>query len=179
MTYFIADCHFGHKNIIASCNRPFDSLEAMDETLIANWQARVTEKDDVYIVGDLMFFCPDPERYLCRLPGRKHLIIGNHDPVWMKKTSPAFWFESIEHMEVIELAGRSVTLCHYPMMCWTESGRDGLLVYGHIHGNRHDSFWPLLSKMENAFNAGVEVNGYRPVTLEELMENNRPFRRGE
>lgn len=179
MTYFIADCHFGHKNIIASCRRPFDSLADMDQTLLSNWQARVTEADDIYIVGDLMYYCPDPEQYLCRLPGRKHLIVGNHDPVWMAKTSPAFWFESIEHMAVIELAGRTVTLCHYPMMCWAESKREGLLVYGHIHGNRHDSFWPLLSKMENALNAGVEINGYRPVTLEELMENNRPFRRGQ
>ena len=35
-----------------------------------------------------------------------------------------------------------------------------------------------MSNMENEriLNAGVDVNGYMPVTLEELMENNRAFK---
>ena len=85
MIYFTADLHFGHENIIAHCNRPFESTAEMDEMLLTNWCNQVHETDTVYILGDLMFYCKDPEHYLQRLPGRKHLIVGNHDPVWMKK----------------------------------------------------------------------------------------------
>ena len=54
-TYFTADVHFGHKNIITYSARPFGSVEEMDETIIANWNYRVRDNDDVWIVGDLMF----------------------------------------------------------------------------------------------------------------------------
>ena len=51
--YFTADSHFGHANVIKHCNRPFTTLEEMNEALIANWNARVHKNDHVYIAGDL------------------------------------------------------------------------------------------------------------------------------
>lgn len=34
MIYYTADPHFGHRNILAHCNRPFSSVEEMDKALI-------------------------------------------------------------------------------------------------------------------------------------------------
>jgi calcineurin-like phosphoesterase family protein len=67
---------------------------------------------------------------------------------------------------------RKITLCHYPMMSWEGVRRGAYHVYGHIHNNTGDFYWPLLSKMPNALNAGVEINDYYPVTIEEMIVNN-------
>ena len=50
--YYIADCHFGHGNVIRFDNRPFEETQSMDEVLIKNWNERITDEDDVYIIGD-------------------------------------------------------------------------------------------------------------------------------
>ena len=55
MIYFTADTHFGHNNVIQFCDRPFASVEEMDEAMIQNWNERVTGNDTVYILGDMFF----------------------------------------------------------------------------------------------------------------------------
>ena len=45
-TWFTADHHFGHRNVIRFCNRPFETVEEMDRTMIDNWNA-VVRPDDV------------------------------------------------------------------------------------------------------------------------------------
>ena len=40
-TYFTADQHFGHQNIIGYCDRPFHSVGEMNAVLVANWNAVV------------------------------------------------------------------------------------------------------------------------------------------
>jgi len=36
-TWFTADLHLGHRNIIEYCNRPFADVDEMNRALIANW----------------------------------------------------------------------------------------------------------------------------------------------
>jgi calcineurin-like phosphoesterase family protein len=177
MVFFTSDLHLGHQNIIRHCSRPFSDVDEMNHTLIDNWNSRVARNDEVWIVGDFSFRSEqDIPSYLEKLKGRKHLIIGNHDGSWMKKADWSSSFESIDMLKYFSLDGHEIVLCHYPMMCWPHSNRGSYLVYGHIHGNTDMVFWPLIRDNPFMLNAGVDVNGFYPVTFAELVKNNEAFK---
>lgn len=177
LIYYTADLHLGHANVIRHCDRPFRSVDEMDEALIQNWNSRVHRLDTVYIVGDLFFRNRRPcEECLAELKGRKHLITGNHDSSWMKKTDWPGFFESVNSLLTMKDNGRLVTLCHYPLMTWPDSRHDSYMVYGHIHNSTAAGFWPLIRDNTHMLNAGVDVNGFFPVTLDEMILNNERFK---
>ncbi|MCL2605782.1 MAG: metallophosphoesterase family protein [Coriobacteriia bacterium] len=175
MNYYTADLHLGHTNIIKFCNRPFANAHEMDRTLIENWNARVRRNDHVYIIGDFAFRNQRPAtKYLEELKGKKHLIVGNHDSKWMKEDGVLDHFESVDLMIEINDGKRKILMCHYPLMSW--KGKSTFLVYGHIHNNTNDSYWPLLKTYDRALNAGVDINSFQPATFEELVVNNERWR---
>ena len=137
MTYFTADLHLGHEGIIRFCNRPFTSVSEMDEVLIRNWNSRITDRDDVYILGDLMHKSKKkPENVLGELKGRKHLIIGNHDG-WLKDIDAGKYLVEVEKMIELKMNGMELTLCHYPLLSWPHMHQGGYCIFGHIH----PEFW--------------------------------------
>ena len=136
MVYFIADTHFGHNNIIKSCNRPFAESEEMDAALVRNWNSRVQSCDDVYILGDLIFRSDKhAEKYLDALRGRKHLLVGNHDKYWMRNTDASRYFESVEQIQKINFDGITAVLCHYPILEWDGYYSGSYMIFGHIHNS--------------------------------------------
>ena len=175
MTFFTADQHFGHFNIMRLSKRPFASLDEMNETLIARWNAKVRDEDMVYILGDLFFRAATVEPALQRLKGRKHLVLGNHDHTWTSKVRLADHFESVQNICEIKIGDKPATLCHYPMLSYPQARR-GYMIYGHIHNNTGDDYWPLIMRRGRMLNAGVDVNNFAPVTFDELLANNASFR---
>ena len=178
MIYYISDLHLGHSGIINLCNRPFTNVEEMDETIIDNWNKKVKQCDTVYIVGDFIWQDSKPEKYLERLNGKKILVVGNHDK-WAKKEQYARYFERITQYEEVSLNGHQITLCHYPMIEWKNSrkkgtNRLGYLIYGHIHNNIYPEY-KILFELPNALNAGADINGFVPVSFDELIINNEKF----
>lgn len=78
--FFTADHHFGHENIIKFSERPFESLEHMNEELIKRWNEKIGPGDTVYHLGDISLGKPDfTKEILDRLNGNIHLIKGNHE----------------------------------------------------------------------------------------------------
>jgi len=79
-TWFSADLHLGHANIIGHCDRPFRTVEQMNETIIARWNERVAPEDTAWLLGDAaMGTIEETLPLLGRLNGRKFLVAGNHD----------------------------------------------------------------------------------------------------
>jgi calcineurin-like phosphoesterase family protein len=78
--FITSDLHFFHKNVITYCNRPWNTVEEMNEGMIENWNKVVTNDDIVYILGDFSLSPKAVELILPRLNGKeKILILGNHD----------------------------------------------------------------------------------------------------
>jgi calcineurin-like phosphoesterase family protein len=158
---FTADPHFGHSRIIEFCKRPFASVGEMDSHILTRMQAAMTPEDDLWIVGDFAFGGSDQasrlDGYLASIPGRKHLVIGNHDKTWMMRLSG--WTSIHDLIEVRE-DGTRMTLCHYPMVTFPGARHGALQLFGHVHDN-----WP---GSRNSVNVGVDVWDFRPVGLAEI-----------
>ena len=178
--FFTADAHFGHANIIKHCNRPFASVEEMDETLIANWNAKVGRQDSVYILGDLIFkAAKEPEEYLKRLNGNKYLIKGNHDNSWVSKVDLEKFFAAVWQMGYTKDSGVEMVMCHYPMTDWPKKHHGTYMIHGHIHNNTDLDSWSFLKNNDHILNAGVDVCGFCPVTFRELVAMNYTFKNNE
>ena len=177
MIYYISDTHFGHEDCLKHDNRPFKDTKEMEQVLINNWNNKVTNEDDVYILGDFCYRSgKSSSYYLKQLNGKKHLIEGNHDKATLKNKQALDLLESVEHLTMITDKDKSVVLCHYPLTEWAGDHYGVIHVYGHIHANKSDTY-EFMSRKENAYNAGCMINNYEPVTLEELRENNLNFKK--
>ena len=176
MIYYTADLHFGHEVNIEKSARPFLTVQDMEVIFVRNWNNTVHEEDTVYIVGDFISRSKlPPAHYLEQLAGKKHLIVGNHDPAWMRQCDLSRYFESVDTFLEIQDEGRRVVLCHFPMVEWWGSRRGSFLIYGHVHGRKDQPTFSLLRQLKHAYNAGVDINHYKPVTFDELVKNHKAF----
>ena len=156
-TYFTADTHFGHKNIIKYAHRPFNSVEEMDESLISYWNTIVTPEDIIYHLGDFAF-SKNPEKYFYRLNGKKILICGNHDSQLTKQLQ---WDKVRDYLE-IKVNGQFIVLMHYAMKVWNKSHYGSWQLYGHSHGTLPDD------SNSRSMDVGVDCFNYAPVSFETL-----------
>lgn len=75
--YFTSDLHFGHAYIYKF--RPkFTSEQHHQESILKEWQTKITKRDIVYVLGDAAFTMAGIDAF-APLPGIKYLIRGNHD----------------------------------------------------------------------------------------------------
>lgn len=177
MIYFTSDHHFSHKNIIQLCNRPFNSVEEMDEEMIKRWNSVVGEQDIVYYLGDFSLSIRPVKAYVPRLNGIKILIPGNHDKCFPHK-SRDIRFEMAYITAGFEvnlnnshsIRGVDFLLSHFPY----DNGEDKRfyeifprddgqwLLHGHVHNK-----WKVKDKQ---INVGVDQWGFYPVSLDKILE---------
>ena len=182
MNMYISDTHLGHQNILSQCRPVFPDVETMNKVIIDNINARMTRRDTLYILGDFAFRSKIPvKEYLEAIKPKKVLLVGNHDRDWLSKLTDE---EKERHFTAIcpehsmKKNGIELHLNHYPRLAWSRSHYFGqsFSICGHIHNTRTGTtaaeLFPLVKCQ---FNAGVDINGYAPVTFEELVHNNIEF----
>lgn len=80
-TFYTSDQHFDHENIIKYCDRPFSSVQEMNDAMVYNWNSVVKPTDVTVVLGDVSISKAGLE-HVKRLNGRKILVPGNHDSCW-------------------------------------------------------------------------------------------------
>ena len=154
--FFTSDTHFGDHRVLNLYPRPFQTVAEMDAALIERWNAVVRAEDEVWHLGDFARTARYAAELLARLNGRKHLLIGNNDP---GAAAEQGW-ESLSAYRELELEGRWLVLCHYPFRSWNGMHRGAVNLHGHSHGR--------LKPLPRQIDVGVDVHGFRPVSLSEL-----------
>lgn len=179
--FWTSDTHFSHTGIIKHCNRPFADSEEMNESLIQNWNAKVTNEDTVYHLGDFSLSVNPIYKVLPRLNRKKIILcVGNHDrpqlrlkDKWVQRYLEA-GFDEIFLYFITTIGKRQVMLSHLPFAP-TDPGYDvrflqyrpvdgGMIL---IHGHSHSS--PETKIKKNMIDVGVDAWDYSPVSEEELI----------
>lgn len=157
-TFFTADHHFGHDNIIGFSKRPFADIREHDDALVENWNSVVGKHDRVFHLGDFAMRKDTiyVRRIFDRLNGQKFLITGNHD----KKATKDLGWSSVEGLMDIAVDGQRIILCHYALRTWTAIRRGAIHVYGHSHGK--------LAGNAQSCDVGVDCWDYTPVDLDAI-----------
>ena len=185
MRWFTADPHFGHARILELAHRPFRDVEEMDRAILERASSVVGPDDELWVLGDLALGrITDSLRVASHLPGRKVLILGNHDRPFLERTRERrarfrtayedAGFRVLDDLVVPDRIGRrDVLLSHYPYEGDSIEGEErhkdlravdeGLpIVHGHVHER-----WRIHGRQ---INVGVDVNDFTPVSEELLAE---------
>lgn len=158
MVFFTSDLHLNHAKVIQYSNRPFASVDEMNDQIIRRWNARVGVEDTVYLLGDVALGPQSEIQGLVhRLNGVIHLIWGNHDSDLVKGLSR--WASSQPYAE-IKVGKEPVCLFHYPMRAWNRSHHGAWHFWGHAHGH--------LPAFGRSLDVGVDCWDYQPVTFAEI-----------
>lgn len=181
---FIADIHLGHTNILRYDNRPFSSIDEMDDAMLALWNETVKPDDVTYILGDTTWLSAKCSKdWYSKLNGHKILVRGNHDTdKLLAKDGFGKCFDEIH--DYIEIDGqgafRKVILSHYPIMFFNGVHHGNLHLYGHVHNsaqwnttrNFRKSLEELYACPWRMYNVGCMVPyvNYIPRTIAEIIE---------
>lgn len=172
--WFTSDLHFWHKNICKYCDRPYSSVEAMNEAIIINWNDVVQEDDIVFLLGDMGFCGIEKLRPLMsQLKGRIYLIQGNHDSdkVVNKLLEEGLIedFGKLIQLTIIgdeECPDQDLTLCHFPMIDWYNKEKGAWMIHGHQHQLPNT---PSCSYAH--WDVGLDKNYMKPINFEQLKVN--------
>lgn len=168
--FVTSDIHFDHVNIIKYCDRPFKSVQQMNELIIKKWNEVVSPEDTVYVIGDVCMGKLDYSiEYIWRLNGKLFLIAGNHDEKSVRYKRFVDRFEWIKeyHEHHIEVDGKQqlIVMIHKPAVDWNGRKEGSWHLFGHEHHNNPPS-------KELKLDVGIDGPGYEygPISMEKVTE---------
>ena len=149
-TYYSADLHLSHFNIIKYCNRPFTCIEEMNEVIVHRWNQKVSKEDTTYLLGDISF--KNQFDWKSRLNGHIVVIAGNHDDSSHKLVKG-----------YVKYGGEYISLSHRPDEADTSKK---FCFVGHVHLR-----WKFMRTEGGMMcNVGTDQWNFTPITFEEIMK---------
>jgi calcineurin-like phosphoesterase family protein len=165
--FFTSDHHFGHTNILKFCDRPFTSIEEMNEELINRWNEKISKEDEVYHLGDFALTTNESFKEITdRLNGTIYLVVGNHEGAALNNRKRFKWIKDYYELKVQDEEGKNgvqrIILFHYAMRVWRGDYRGSWHLYGHSHNNLPDKEDSL------SFDIGVDCHDFYPLEYREV-----------
>ena len=180
--FYFSDPHFFHARL-AELRGFGEDVDLHNEALVHNYHSLIKKKDDlVWILGDLTIGGTTVEGkaldLLKKLPGRKRLILGNHDSVSSTNRNPEKNYS--KYNEVFEyvgmyvrkrIAGFEVEFSHYP---FTRDHKPEPRLMEHrrpnygqwlFHGHCHDR----IIKEDQQIHVGLDAHQLTPVPHEQMI----------
>ncbi len=157
--FVTTDTHFGHTALAEQMqSRPQD----FQDRILKQWKASITDEDLVIHLGDVVVGKSENWALLPALPGRKVLVIGNHDQKgiqWYLKQSFDFCCTSFTW----NMYGWEILFSHMPVA----TGSFDLNIHGHLHlPGRHDEC--LVDDRHHLLS--LEATNYQPRSLRTLVK---------
>lgn len=161
--FITCDEHYRHAKVIIYNDRPFDSPEAMEETMTTNHNATVRECDVTIHIGDYCFgHRKDFIELVSKLNGQHLFMDGSHD------RALAEYFLSddlclgekaklLPKMFEFDYAGKAITLNHYAMTRWCKSHYGSFHFFGHSHGHHTPD--------NRSMDVGVDCHNFFPLEI--------------
>ncbi len=170
----------GHFNIIGLCQRPFGSVEEMENAIVERHNAVVGPEDVVYDLGDFAFRCSAEHAVEClrRLNGRRTILWGNHDKALRQALKRGLLDDLLEsgrlsfigdpdpHLQTgfqVVVENQWIVLAHYAQRTWQGAFRGAWHLYGHSHGN--------LPAFKKSMDVGVDAWDFRPLSFEQIRDH--------
>lgn len=176
-TWFIADNHFGHTKIIEYSNRPFRSVDEMNDVMVERWNERVKPEDIVYHIGDFTLSnYKGFEYYLNQLNGIIFFVPGGHDNRWLntyEARGSSSKYTVLQSLVNVNVRGVDLVLCHYPLLEWDKSHYGSIHLHGHSHGTLgcigRSGFSVNMEKPGYRVDVGVDCNNFYPVAITDIL----------
>ena len=172
MNYFIGDLHLFNWNQTGEGvnydGRPFATVAEMNQYILEHWNAKITNGDTVYILGDMAMRGRNEAliALVAQLKGQKILFRGNHDDLSDYRYQKLF-ADITDYREISEsFDGQSYKLClmHYPILMWNGQHRGSILLYAHTHNTVEETFFQKCVKELNE-NKKLNVQQGKPIRL--------------
>jgi calcineurin-like phosphoesterase family protein len=178
--WFTSDLHFGHRNVLKFCNRPWKDEKEMGKSLIENWNNTVGDNDIVFVLGDTFWFnnSRSIKKVLSQLKGKDiYIIPGNHDDFksYHRVDDPRIHLcaDVVTCWITEELKPkREVYLQHCPASTWPHRENGAYHFFGHIH-SQPDKFEGVdqdLFLHWNQADVGCDFWKWTPVDFDTLID---------
>ena len=152
--FLISDLHFGHRKVIKFEDNyrgkvlGVDTIEEHDEKICDLWNDTVHKRDMVLVLGDIGYGLENFKK----LPGRKKLLLGNHDT-----------FSASKYLEYFdEIIGpihyKKYWLSHFPIHPDELYGRK--VIHGHTHSKGISD--------PRYINVSIEMTNGRPISFQDI-----------
>lgn len=180
--FLVGDLHLDHEAVLEYTDRPFASVAEMNRRLVDGWNAVVDPGDEVVFLGDLAVPSQPTtvRRWLGRLQGDVVFVAGDHDDAvgatGAVAPRAAYRFEAGGHRfycvhdpaEASRVRSGGQPADDAPPADDPSPADGEWLVHGHHHDRRPERF-PFVEPEARRVNVSVELLGYEPIPVSELI----------